>query len=395
MRYTLLITHKDDSNNLSTFDVSELAHNIEFTTSLDSQPGKLTFTLERDPNQILEISMGSYVHFFSNGNAVFYGRVFSIQTDATEVYKVVAYDAMRYMKNTDAILIEDKTLKEIFEEILNKHNLQTSLGKWADTYNFLPLQSHNFWNESVFNIIQYYIDEETRNNELTYDEKGNVQTVGRRFYMSCRLDKVELREVLYDFFHNDDGSLKDTFLVIGDESLLTDYNYKLDIDDKVYNRLIFVANKEDDNSSLDTGEGNDENTTNTQVTEKQLVAAIDAGWIIKNTRTSLDYTSIGENTLSKWGVLSTVIELKNLSPQNNLEEYMKAAVSVYSQPNRSLKLNAIGYDGVIAGSGFYLHLSKLNINCPVYVISATHKYDADVHTMQLEIATSSTIRKFL
>lgn len=405
MSYNMLITHIEDGTSKS-FDVSEIVHNIEYTTSLESQAGRLTFMLEKDLSNSLVISIGSFVQFFSNKRCIFYGKIFTIETDSTDVYRVVAYDFLRYLKNSDSILVENengdntriRTLRELFDDIVSVYNIsgiKGKMGKWADTVDLQPLDAHYFSNNTHFEILQYYMSIEGERLAKSAKTKSPYlmsSDLVARLYLKCNLDTIELREIMYDFLYDENGNRRTTFLQIGDESLMTDYTYKVDIDNEVYNRLIFVYNQKKTDEST-TGETSE--STNTQVSEKQIIAAMDAGHVISNTGSSLDGTKIGENTMSKWGILSKVIEVKNIEPSNVLDEYMKACLEVYSQPNRTLRLNAVGYDGVEAGSGFYLHINKLDANYPVYVISATHRYDADEHMMELEISTNIGMRLFV
>lgn len=395
MAYTMFISYiKDGKNSYETFDVTNIVHSIEYTTSLDSQPGKLTFMLEKDSSNTLKIGVGSPVQFFSDGKAIFYGKIFVIETDMSDVYKVTAYDPLRYLKNSDSVIVDENysSIEELFNDIVKFNNLEGKLASWKKQVNLQPLESHNFPNDTLFDILNYYMQIESE--RMTKSLKpnslyltNNPSNLLTRLYLKCNLNKIEMREILYDFLYEEDGTKKTSFLLIGDESLLVNYNYKVDIDKSTFNRLIFVYNEEDSNSTS--------TDTNTQVKEKQVYAAMDAGYEINLPNSSLNGQKIGENTISRWGVLSKIIELKNIEIQEKLEEYMKAAIEVYSQPNRTLKVNAIGYDGIYAGSSFYLHLSKLGVNYPVYVISATHRYEADEHMMELEIATNSNMRKFL
>lgn len=395
MAYTMFISYiKDGKNSYETFDVTNIVHSIEYTTSLDSQPGKLTFMLEKDSSNTLKIGVGSPVQFFSDGKAIFYGKIFVIETDMSDVYKVTAYDPLRYLKNSDSVIVDENysSIEELFNDIVKFNNLEGKLASWKKQVNLQPLEPHNFPNDTLFDILNYYMQIESE--RMTKSLKpnslyltNNPSNLLTRLYLKCNLNKIEMREILYDFLYEEDGTKKTSFLLIGDESLLVNYNYKVDIDKSTFNRLIFVYNEEDaDSTSTDT---------NTQVKEKQVYAAMDAGYEINLPNSSLNGQKIGENTISRWGVLSKIIELKNIEIQEKLEEYMKVAIEVYSQPNRTLKVNAIGYDGIYAGSSFYLHLSKLGVNYPVYVVSATHRYEADEHMMELEIATNSNMRKFL
>ena len=60
-----------------------------------------------------------------------------------------------------------------------------------------------------------------------------------------------------------------------------------------------------------------------------------------------------------------------------------------------MKLEALGYNGVNAGDGFLLRLKKLNYEGMVYVISATHNYGSDMHTMSLEVCTAKNMAEVI
>ena len=157
-------------------------------------------------------------------------------------------------------------------------------------------------------------------------------------------------------------------LIIGDESLLMDYTYELDIDKETYNELYLME------SVKSTSNTKDKNTTN-----KKLVLA-----------------KQNEETIKKWGLLRKITNVKgsNLS-KTKLEEYAKLSLESGAQVNKTLKLEALGYNGVNAGDGFLLRLKKLGINQMMYVISATHHYDADKHTMTLDVATSKNLTEVI
>ena len=392
MAYTLFTSYEDENGKPYIFDVSQLAHDIRLTTSLESQARRLTFQLERDPYDKFKIAIGSQVQFFSSTRCLFFGKVFTIETDLSDVYMVVAYDKMRYLKNEDAVLVDSTyKLDTLFNNIMEKYSLAHEVSNWTKQVTLSNLEEHHFWNKSLFDILDYYMRLEEIRLNIPYDIASQISEsniIKRRFYLKCDVNRIQLREVYYDFLYEEDGTPKTKFLLIGDNSLLTNYRYKVDIDNNVYNRFIFVANEENQNSAQS-------DDTNTQVNEKQLVAAIDAGYRISNTDTSLDNTKIGENTLMTWGILSTIITLDNAEEKNKLSVYMKSVVESMSQANKTLKLNAIGNDDIAAGSAFFLYLSKLGMSFPVYVLSATHVFDEGEHTMELDVCTNANMRNFL
>ena len=99
--YALQILHKEpDGKKETLIDVSTLAGNIVHTTSMTDNPGKLTFFVQKDPKEIVKsISNGDKVFFKRDGYGLFCGYVFSVGMDATEVFKITAYDSLRYLKN--------------------------------------------------------------------------------------------------------------------------------------------------------------------------------------------------------------------------------------------------------------------------------------------------------
>lgn len=391
MAYTLFTSYIDSNNNSFLFDVSRLAHDIEFTTSLESQAGRFTFQLEKDPSNEYKIAIGSQVQFFSDSKCLFFGKVFAIETDLTDAYRVTAYDKMRYLKNEDAIFVDSSyTLATLFDKLMKEYDIAHEVSGFTKFVDLSNLEEHNFWEESLFEILDYYMRlEETRINVPYVESSQFSETrLKRRFYLKCDVNKIQLREIFYDFLYNEDGTPKNEFLMIGDGSLLTNYQYKVDIDNNVFNRFIFVMNEENQNNS-----SNDD--TNTQVSEKQIVAAIEAGYKVSNTNTILDNHEFGENTLKKWGILNKIVTIKNIEEENQLQAYMRAVVETMSQANQTLKINAIGHDDVVAGSAFFLYVTKLKINYPVYVLSATHRFNNGEHTMELEVCTNANMRNFL
>ena len=57
--------------------------------------------VEKDPTGKYQVSIGSVVKFYSDKRLVFEGKVFTVETDRTDVYRITAYDALRYLKNSN------------------------------------------------------------------------------------------------------------------------------------------------------------------------------------------------------------------------------------------------------------------------------------------------------
>lgn len=404
MNYTM---HIKDQMSKQEFDVSTLVHDIEHTTSLYGQPGKLTFLIEKDPNDILQISCGSVVQFWCEDTPVFYGFVFKIGTDRTECYRVTAYDQMRYLQNHDYFMMKDMSLNDVFEKICNALKIKNKkiLGKAKQ--NKSKLDSKHFADVSYFDILQHCINEtnisrikvEIMNEDgsftQTYDPSKFDKTFPTIFFIRDNFGTLELNDiesnVKYRRTNNDEGSSKLGWyggklvgyneynapqlepLIIGDESLLTDYQYELDVDKNTFNE-VYVMNTTSDGESKKTEDGR---------------------YLVTSDGKRLGVAKQDNNSIKKYGLLRKIQNVQNSMNDVKLEEYAKLLLDNYSGPTKTMKIEALGFNGINAGDGFLLRLKKLGIESMVYVLSATHHYNADLHTMSLEVSTHKGMMEIL
>lgn len=404
MIYTMFL---EDQISKQVFDVSTLVHDIEHTTSLYGQPGKLTFLIEKDPNDILQISCGSLVQFWCEDTPVFYGFVFKIGTDRTECYRVTAYDQMRYLQNHDYFMMKDMSLNDVFEKICNALKIENRkiLGKAKQ--NKSKLDSKHFADVSYFDILQHCINEsnisrvkvEIMNEDgsftPTYDPTKLDKTFPTIFFIRDNFGTLELNDiesnVKYRRTNNDEGTSKLGWyggklvgyneslrpqlepLIIGDESLLTDYQYELDIDKDTYNE-VYVMNTTSDGESKKTEDGR---------------------YLVTSDGKRLGVAKQDNVSIDKYGLLRKIQNVQSSMNDVKLEEYAKLLLDNYSEPTKTMKIEALGFNGINAGDGFLLRLKKLGVESMVYVLSATHHYNSDLHTMSLEVSTHKGMREIL
>ena len=88
---------------------------IEWTTERKNTPGKLSFEVLKD--DALNFSEGSAVRMKENGDEVFFGFVFKQQRAKEQIITVTAYDQLRYLKNKDTIVYENKTADQFLRMI--------------------------------------------------------------------------------------------------------------------------------------------------------------------------------------------------------------------------------------------------------------------------------------
>ena len=404
MIYKMLV---EDQISKQVFDVSTLVHDIEHTTSLYGQPGKLTFLIEKDPNDDLQISCGSLILFWCEDTPVFYGFVFKIGTDRTECYRVTAYDQMRYLQNHDYFMMKDMSLNDVFEKICNALKIKNKKILGKAKLNKSKLDSKHFADVSYFDILQHCINEsnisrikvEIMNEDgsftQTYDPAKLDKTFPTIFFIRDNFGTLELNDiesnVKYRRTNNDEGSSKLGWyggklvgyredlrpqlepLIIGDESLLTDYQYELDIDKNTYNE-VYVMNVISDGESEKTEDGR---------------------YLVTSDGKRLGVAKQDNQSIDKYGLLRKIQNVQSSMNDVKLEEYAKLLLDNYSGPTRTMKIEALGFNGINAGDGFLLRLKKLGIESMVYVLSATHHYNSDLHTMSLEVSTHKGMMEIL
>jgi len=465
MAIELHITNRTDLTD--GWDVSSLAHNIEYSTSLLSQPGKLTFTLERDPNGLLKLEIGLRVVFKHDGKGIFNGFIFKIETTNKGTYSVTAYDSLRYLKNHDYKTVGEgeRTMKEVFIDICTAMNLDYKVVGYASS-EVEKLHKHAWLDKSYFEILNDCVEEMNRRSisVRVYDPNGQYLDEKTKQYYFERSDTAEAQQKIpKKFFIKDDfgvvtltdidsnwkirevertvlqsksayenssallNSVEINPYIIGEESLLTGYNYSLDIDTDSYNEVIFMknnsGNKSTEKASVLTAEPTGwkerikegHGTTNDGIWAYQEWKAgryPNAGpktiaWLsdeiektikaqLKNSDISHAATEMRTDYQKKWGILRHIAAINDGYSDAQLEEYSKLFLEENMRIKKRLSLEALGIDGMDAGDGFVFKLKRLGIEAEkMYIISATHRYEADKHMMSLDVCTDDAMQEFV
>lgn len=171
-------------------------------------PGKLTFSFIKSP--LLKVEEGNGVTFQVNNQDVFKGYIFALESSRDELVRVTAYDQLRYLKNKDTYLYEDKTATDVIQHIAQNFGLQ--LGSVEQTG--FVIKSRIRENMTLLDIIYDALD-------LTFMNKGKLYVLYDDF------GKLSLRDI---------ESLKVPSLVLGDSNA-QDYNLKSDIDSDTFNKI--------------------------------------------------------------------------------------------------------------------------------------------------------------
>lgn len=310
-----------NTDNGTLFDITTLAGNIQYTTDLSGQPGKLTFSLQEDPNGVLQIVVGSVIGFKVDNNIVFYGYVFTMGTDATGIYKITAYDQMRYLKNEETMYTGNMSASAIFTKI----SADTGLNSKVVTPTSWVVPEYYHEKKSLYNILNYAI-------------------------MSTNINDGK-----YHFIKDDGGTLLFTELgeyktniVIGDKSLLSSYQYEISIDKDTYNGVKVIRDNEE------TG--------------------MRDVWI--------EFDSENQR---RWGKLQKLVQAGEELNEAQIKELAANWLSLKNRETKTMKISALGVRELVAGSGFLLRIDKLDIKEYMWITSATHDYSKDYHVMSLDV----------
>ncbi len=304
-------------------DLSQVAQSVEAETQRFDAPGRLSFETLEDTG--IAVPEGSAVEFRDNGEKVFRGFVFTASRDRAGNVSYVAYDQLRYLKASASYSWENVTLEQIITQIAADFGL--TVGDLAATgYTFPSLIKEN---ETCLDII--------------FDALSHViYETGKIFVFYDDFGKLVLREV------------KDlmTTGVIGDGSMMTDYEYKRDIDSNTYNRVKLVRpNKE---------------TGRTDV------------YLVEDT-----------DTQKRWGLLQYYDKVDKNMNEAQITQLAEAYLKYYNRVQQTLSISAIGVTGIRAGMIIPVLIravEALSFNRVLLVERCTHHYEGSgYHTMDIEV----------
>lgn len=183
---------------------------IVWSTERKGVPGQLTFTVLND--DIITFTEGNAVRLKVDGKDIFYGFIFVKKQNKENIISVTAYDQLRYLKNKDIIVYENKTAGELIGMIASDFEMQT--GVLEDTG--FKIATRVETEGTLFDIIQNALD-------LT------LQNTGEMFVMYDDFGKISLKNI---------ASMRVNIQI--DEETGENFDYTSSIDSATYNRIKLV-----------------------------------------------------------------------------------------------------------------------------------------------------------
>ena len=325
MKFKLLVFNATKN---TIYDYASIAKDVTYTTNRSGSAGKLEFSyIRKQPDNMTE---GARIQFYVDGKEICQGYVFTIKQSRDGEISVTGYDQLRYLKANASYSFVGKKLGEIIQQIAA--DMQLSVGVLEDTGYVIPALTKE--DTECFDIIDYGLVL-TQNN------------TGKTFVFYDDFGKLSLREAK--------NLMSD--IVIGNESLLTDYTFKSDIDSDTYNQVKLARpNKETGQADI--------------------------------------YLFKDSETIKKWGLLQLYKKVDENLNEAQINQQGNIMMAYYDRVLKTISVSGVGgVVGLRAGAmspfqildipelknGYYLILEKVK-----------HKFENDDHTMDVE-ATLLTI----
>lgn len=318
MTTELLIANKTSGK---IWECSNSVSTVSWETERTGSPGKLTFTIIKSGD--LSFTEGDIVRFSVDGQLQFYGWVFTKSKNRWGEIAVTCYDRLRYLKANASYGFYGQTAGQIIQQIAA--DLQVDVGSIADTGYQIPSLVEE--DQSCLDIIESAVQQTLLNT-------GNIYV----FYDDG--NGLALQQPT-DMISN---------VLIGENSLLTDYTYKTDIDSQTYNS-VKLAKPNEETGMADVIESKD------------------------------------TDTIGQWGLLrlyQTVDGGVNLA---QMEAQANATLQYYNRRLRTLSVETLGVPGLRAGMMVLMKVPGLgDINLDQYVLleKVSHTWENDQHTMTFE-----------
>lgn len=144
---------------------------IVWETARRGVPGKLTFKVVTDKDLIFE--EGNAVSFKKDGQNIFYGFIFTKKRSNDGLINVTAYDQLRYLKNKDTYVYENKTASEFIKMVAADFRMNT--GTIENTG--FKIASRVEDNKELFEMFKNALDltmDNTKKMYILYDNFGKL-----------------------------------------------------------------------------------------------------------------------------------------------------------------------------------------------------------------------------
>lgn len=313
-----------DNKKGSVWDLSEIVSSVSWKTSRIGKASTLDLTMIGGgiyQDQSFVFKNGDILRIRKDNVNMFYGYVFDKGSGKDEEVKVKAYDQLRYLMADDTYVFAKATATQVIKRIASDFGLR--IGSLEDTAYKIPAMVED--GKKLLDIICKALD-------LTLINSG------KNYVFFDDFGKLALKNI---------ESMKVDF-VIGDQSLLYDYDYKESIDDDTYNRVKLVQDN--------------------KTTKKRDV-----------------YIAQDSANISNWGRLQHYQKVDENMNAAQVNDLLNQLLALKNRERKSLRLQAIGDARVRAGCYVPVIIEKIGVNQYFLVEECQHQFEGDDHTMTIDL----------
>jgi len=326
-----------DSYTNKIYDISHMNESITWTTSRDkAQPGTLTFLIKESVvDDGVIINPGSHVRFGVNGVSYFLGRIQAPELLNSPQDGVIY--SFRANNGLDALASEESATRiagqkasEFFDSLMREQSARIqSFGglplRWAVREPSTARLSENYYlNEPLYAMLS--------------DSLTDTHIAEPRQYMvRDNAGVLEFREL---------QALKTPY-ILGDDSYAGSYVYGVDIDNS-YNMIKAVRD-------------------NYEIGMRDTWHVFDSESVMRH------------------GYKQLVVEADEQMNDGQINDMAQLYLNALNRPNRSMRLECLGINGLQAGDGIRVQAARARIDAWHWVEECTHIYTMEAHKMDLSI----------
>lgn len=181
---------------------------VDISMDREGAPSSLTAKIIDDG--IAKIENGNAVNFLVDGKTFWYGYIFQITENKSNIIEIMCYDQLRYLKNKDTYQYESLTYSDLLKRICLDHGLTT--GTVEDT---------------GFQIAGRIEEEKEYWDMLETANQFTVAYTGEIFILHDDAGKICLKNM---------KSMQVNSMVL-DQDVFQDYEYQHNINENTYNRI--------------------------------------------------------------------------------------------------------------------------------------------------------------
>ena len=303
------------------YDITEMCTDLSWTDMLNEGSGILEMSYIKNG---LLLNNGDVIRITGDTteDGIFYGMIRKVGGNKSEIIKVKAYDQLFVTKSKDIVVLEHGTLKTLVLQMGRK--LSLTMG---------TLEEPGYILKTIASADKTWLDlvNQGITDTLTGSPEKDMYCLRDEYGSVCLWNIRNLQLPL----------------VLGDNSLCTDYQWENSITDEYYNR-VKVLWKDEKSGKMEM-------------------------------RTAEDQSAI-----NRFGFLQYLETSQGIDSAAKAQERANNLLKLYNHETKTLKLDCLGDLRVRAGNSIFGSIEDIALNRRLIVKKVTHSF-FPVHTMKVEV----------